>query len=94
MTIKYSFLPVDQLVAADFFKEYEKGVEKLIELFNVKIYRKLTSAEKLRLKRVEWCLSILKGLKERLQLGEENKLEYAIDIIVGEIVPTTRHPTL
>ena len=92
MNIKYCYLPAQTIIQSQMIKDYEKRVHELADILRGFPLRKTTHKEELIMATIKWCLRILLDLKERLKLGEENKIENAIDVIAAEIVSLSKHP--
>lgn len=90
--IKYSFLPGELLVKTDEIRALEERTRRLAELLLPKDTRlpkqarvQLMSAE------LRYCLWTLLGLRNRFLRGEDDKPEYAVDIVGVEVVSVQRH---
>ena len=94
MAIKYSYLAPNQLVTSQIFSEYEKSVNELIELLKVdtKAATIKDTNQKFAIAQYKYIIRILTGLKDRLLLGQDNKPEYAIDIIGVKVLAVAKHP--
>ncbi len=93
MQIKYSFLPLDMLLEMDALKELESLSKELISmLLPPKGARIESESQKLAVAELRYSLSILLGLRARLALGEENRPEYAVDIVGVEVGHVEKHP--
>ena len=91
--LKYSFLPGELLVQSNELRELE---EKTRELAGIILPRDKSFSKnprvQLALDELKYCLWILLGLRNRFLRGEDNKPEYAVDIIGVEIVSVQKHP--
>ncbi|OYT30524.1 MAG: tRNA-binding protein [Thermofilum sp. ex4484_79] len=92
MTIKYSFLPLDMLLKSDMLREYEDAVEEVVKVLSEE--RPIISDEKTKLSYAEirYATRTLRTLRNRLMLGEKNRIEYAIDIVGVEVASVSKHP--
>mgnify|MGYP000624977559 CR=1 FL=1 len=94
MAIKYSYLSPEQLVSSQIFSEYERSVSELISLLNLdtKSPMKKDNTQKFAIAQYKYVIRILTGLKSRILLGQDNKPEYAIDIVGVKVLTTAKHP--
>jgi len=92
MAIKYCYLPASELTKSDLLKDYESKVFILTDALSGKPLKKLSETEELVVDEVMWALNFLKGLRSRLELGEDNKMEYAVDVLGAEVVSVSKHP--
>lgn len=87
LKLKYSYLPVDMILESS---ELKSIVEKARSLAGEVLPKSTaekprTSSGRLALAEIRYSLSILVGLPLRLRLGEENKPEYAVDVLGVEV---------
>ncbi len=93
MQIKYSFLPLDMLMEFEALRELENVARELISvILPPKGTRIESESQKLAVAELRYSLSILLGLRARIALGEENRPEYAIDIVGVEVGHVEKHP--
>ncbi len=94
MAIKYSYLSPEQLVSSQIFSEYEESVSEIISLLNLdtKAPTRKDNIQKFAIAQYKYIMRILRGLRSRILLGQENKPEYAIDIIGVKVLATAKHP--
>ncbi len=93
LRMKYSFLPGELLVESNEIKVLE---EKTRELAGLLLPRGISLPKQTRIQfmvaELKYCLWTLLGLRNRFLRGEDNKPEYAVDIIGVEIVSVQKHP--
>lgn len=94
MAIKYSYLPPEQLISSQIFAEYEKTVNKLIVMLNLdtKAPTMKDNTQKFAIAQYKYIMRSLTRLKNRLLLDQENKPEFAVDIIGVKVLATAKHP--
>ena len=93
MEIKYSFLPLDMLLQSDALKDLEAVASELAKLLlPPKGVRIESVTHRLAVAEIRYCLWVLMGLRGRLGLGEENRAEYALDVIAMEVGSVEKHP--
>ena len=88
LKLKYSFLPANLILESEELKDIVSGFMRLKEelLDKEKTYGVPKNvSQRMSLAEIKYSLSILIGLSQRLKLGEENKPEYAIDIVGVEV---------
>ncbi len=93
LKIKYSFLPGELLVKSDEIRVLE---EKTRELAGLLLPKEPSLPKQARIQLIvgelKYCLWTLLGLRNRFLRGEDNRPEYAVDIIGVEIVSVQKHP--
>ena len=93
LKIKYSFLPGELLVKSDEVRVLE---EKTRELAGLLLPKGVSLPKQARIQlmvgELKYCLWTLLGLRNRFLRGEDNRPEYAVDIIGVEIVSVQKHP--
>ncbi|MGQ4833012.1 MAG: tRNA-binding protein [Candidatus Asgardarchaeia archaeon] len=92
MTIKYSFLPLSQLLESESLDTIKMQAIELEKILVDSSFLPQSTKQKHIIAEIKYCLRILSGIKERLKLGEENKPEFAIDIIGARVVSVSEHP--
>jgi len=94
MSIKYSYLPLDALLEMDQLRILEEASRELAGLIlppkGVKVEGE---AHRLAVAELKYSLSVLMCLRSRLLLGEENRPEYAVDVLGVEVAVVERHPS-
>ncbi len=87
LKLKYSYLPVDLILESGELKTLvEKARSLAQELLPKSTAEKPKSPSgRLALAEIRYSLSILGGLPVRIRLGEENKPEYAVDVLGVEV---------
>jgi len=83
---RYSFLPPSMLAESEYIASVRDVAERLASMLIPEQKPRLSGGQALAFAEIRWALSILKGLKPRLLLGDDNKPEYAVDIIGVEVV--------
>ncbi len=93
LKLKYSFLPADLIVKSEdlsFLTNKSKFLaDVLIKQQNFSV-ASLNFSQKLSLAEIRYSLGILIGLPQRFKLGEENRPEYAVDVVGAEVVSVER----
>ena len=93
MEIKYSFLPLGMLLESEAIRDLEAIASELAKLLlPPKGVRIESIAHRLAVAEIRYCLWILMGLRGRLGLGEENRAEYALDVVAMEVGSVEKHP--
>lgn len=87
LRLKYSYLPVDMLLESGELEGIVEGARKLAEelLPGPGAEKPRSVGGRLALAEIRYALSILLGLPQRLRLGEENRPEYAVDVVGVEV---------
>ena len=93
MAVKYSFMSSNLLLTYPPLKEIPKQTMELArEIAPPKMFKPKSIGEKHLLSEMKYCLRVLAGLPLRIRLGDENKPEYAVDILAVEIFSIMKHP--
>ncbi len=93
MKIKYSFLPLDMLLEHEAFRSIESIVRELISMLLPPRGTKIEGdSQRLAVAEIRYSLWVLMGLRARLSLGEENRPEYAVDVVGVEVGYVEKHP--
>ncbi len=93
LKIKYSFLPGELIVESNEIRILEEKTRELASLILPRDKSLVKHGRsQLLVAELKYCLWILLGLKARLLRGEDNKPEYAVDIVGVEIVSVQKHP--
>ena len=91
LRIRYSYLPADMLASSP---ELRRLLEVALELRGLLLPRQQTPRLKvqkaLAVAEMRYSLAILAGLRRRILLGDENRPEYAVDVIGAEVVRVQR----
>jgi len=90
MEVKYSFLPLGQLLALPALRRLSHLGGELVGFVLQKPLRPLTARDRLNRAYVMWIGRTLAGLPLRLRLGEENRPEYAVDIYAARVESVSR----
>lgn len=90
MTLKYSFLPLEQIVDSELLDKLSVLAEKMTSFVKDKPLRSLSERDRLNVAYVRWVGRILRGLSDRFRLGEENFPEYAVDILGVRVESVSR----
>lgn len=88
LKLKYSFLPANLILESEELKDLVSSSMKLKEelIDKEKTYGMPKNiSQRMSLAEIKYSLSILIGLPQRLKLGEENKPEYAVDVVGVEV---------
>ena len=88
LKLKYSFLPANLMLKSEELKDLVSGSMKLKEelIDKERTYGMPKNiSQRMSLAELKYSLSILIGLPQRLKLGEENKPEYAVDVVGVEV---------
>ena len=83
---RYSFLPARMLAESQEVARVGEAADRLIAMLVPQQRPRLTGGQALAFAEIRWALAILKGLRSRLLLGDENRPEYAVDIVGVEVV--------
>ncbi len=90
--ILHSYLPMTYLLSHESVKRLQDIGKELANLLLPPKGMEVAGKSKLYLAEIKYCLLQLINLRPRLSLGEENRPEYAVDIIGVEIASVTKHP--
>ncbi len=90
MALKYSFLPLDQLLSSPMLWRLSALGGELARFVTGKPLRPLTPRDRLNRALVLWIGRTLAGLPLRLRLGEENRPEYAVDVYAARVESVSR----
>jgi predicted RNA-binding protein with EMAP domain len=82
---RYSFLPPRMLADSEYVASIGRIAEELISALIPEQRPRLERGQALAFAEIRWALSILKGLRRRLLLGDDNRPEYAVDVIGVEV---------
>ncbi len=87
LKLKYSYLPIDMILGSEELKVIVDNARSIAgEVLPKSTAEKpKTVSGRLALAEIRYALSILVGLPLRLKLGEENKPEYAVDVLGVEV---------
>jgi predicted RNA-binding protein with EMAP domain len=88
LKIKYSFLPAEVLLTSE---ELKSLVEEAKRLAGILLQQRTSSeplktpSQRMALAEIRYSLGILIGLPQRIRLGDDNKPEYAVDVVGAEV---------
>ncbi|MCD6324369.1 MAG: tRNA-binding protein [Desulfurococcales archaeon] len=90
--ILHSYLPLSYLITYEPVTKLQDLGKELAKLLLPPKGVSVSGKSKLHVAEIKYCLLQLINLKPKLALGEENKPEYAVDIVGVEIASVTKHP--
>jgi len=94
MGIKHSYLPLEMLLESEQLRTLEEASRELSRLLLPQRGAKATSeAHRLAVAELKYALSVLMNLRKRLLLGEENRPEFAVDVVGVEVAVVEKHPS-
>jgi predicted RNA-binding protein with EMAP domain len=83
---RYSFLPASMLAESDDVEWVRQAASRLKEMLIPEQRPRLQPGQELAFAEIRWALLILGGLPARIRLGEENRPEWAVDVVGVEVV--------
>ncbi|MEB3851895.1 MAG: RNA-binding protein [Desulfurococcales archaeon] len=83
---RYSFLPAEMLAESEEVRWVSQAASRLREMLLPEQKPRLTPGQELAFAEIRWALLILYGLPARIRLGEENRPEWAVDVVGVEVV--------
>jgi len=87
LRIRYSYLPAEMLADTPEVRKLLEVTSELRELLLPKQpIPKLEAPRTLAIAEMRYSLAVLAGLRNRILLGDENRPEYAVDVIGAEVV--------
>ncbi len=90
MSLKYSFLPLDQLLASEMLRRLSRLGGEMARFVTGKPLRPLSPRDRYNRALILWIGRTLAGLPLRLRLGEENRPEYAVDVYAARVESLSR----
>ncbi|RLF66667.1 MAG: tRNA-binding protein, partial [Thermoplasmata archaeon] len=101
MTIKYSYMNKKDLVKSEYIKELKECAKQILSALGGESWAEnlLERAQKgdhetvrEMIARIRFCLNILYNLDWRLLAGKDGEIAHAVDIRVGKVLSTSKHP--
>lgn len=90
MTLKYSFLPPEQIVGSELLAKLSALADRMVSFVEERPLRPLSGRDRLNVAYVRWIGITLGGLSDRFRLGEDNLPEYAVDILGVRVESASR----
>ncbi len=83
---RYSFLPADMLAVSEDVEWVAGAARRLAGLLIPAQRPRLEGGQAMAFAEIRWALSVLAGLPSRIRLGDDNRPEWAVDVVGVEVV--------